>query len=408
MNNLKQITDFIESQKNGIIDLERLLTSIPAMAPESGGEGEIKKCEALEKYLRKSGFTDFQRFDAPDSRVPSGIRPNLVVTIPGKNENERLWVMSHLDVVPPGDLAKWDNDPWTVIEKDGKIIGRGVEDNQQGLVSSVFAALGFVKLGIKPERTVKLLFVADEEVGSQYGILYLLKKHNLFTKDDLILVPDGGDSDGLHIEIAEKTTLWVKVTTKGVQTHASMPGSGKNAFVAASDLVLRISDLENVFNKKDPLFSPDYSTFQPTKKEANVPNINTIPGDDVFYVDCRILPLYNAELIIAEMKKRAADVEKKYGVSIKLEYDAPEYSPATPADAKIVKALSAAIKEITGAETSVIGIGGGTVAACLRSNGFNAVVWSTLDDTCHQPNEYAVIHNIVKDAKIMAAMMYGV
>ena len=47
MNNLKQITDFIESQKNGIIDLERLLTSIPAMAPESGGEGEIKKCEAL-------------------------------------------------------------------------------------------------------------------------------------------------------------------------------------------------------------------------------------------------------------------------------------------------------------------------------------------------------------------------
>ena len=407
MNNFKKITDFIASKKGDMVMLETLLTSIPAMAPESGGEGEIKKCEALEKYLSEAGFTGFERFDAHDARVPSGIRPNLVVTIPGKNDTERLWIMSHLDVVHPGDSAKWNSDPWTVIEKDGKIIGRGVEDNQQGLVSSVFAALSFIKLGIQPERTVKLLFVADEEVGSAYGILYLLKNHNLFRKDDLILVPDGGDPLGSHIEIAEKTSLWIKVITKGVQTHASMPDTGKNAFVAACDLALRLHDLENYFNKKDPLFSPDYSTFQPTKKEANVPNINTIPGDDVFYMDCRILPSYNIEEIFAEIKKRAAAVEAKYGVSVRFEYDEPEVSPATPAGSKIVKVLAQAVKTVCGQETDTIGIGGGTVAACLRSFGFNAVVWSSLDDTCHQPNEYAVIENIVKDAKVMAAMMAG-
>lgn len=404
MSNFKQITDFIESKKLEMIELEKLLTSIPAMAPESDGEGEIKKCEALEKYLRSAGFTDFKRLDAPDSRVPSGIRPNLIVTIKGKNDKERLWIMSHLDVVPPGDLTKWESNPWKVIEKDGKIIGRGVEDNQQGLVSSVFAALSFIKLGIIPERTVKLLFVADEEVGSQYGILYLLKNHNLFTKDDLILVPDGGDPEGKHIEIAEKTSLWIKVITEGVQTHASMPDTGKNAFVAACDLALRLNDLENFFNKKDNLFSPDYSTFQPTKKEANVPNINTIPGDDVFYMDCRILPSYDMKEIFDEMNKRVRAVEKKYGVSITLEYDEPESSPSTPADSKVVQLLSQAVKKVSGIETSTIGIGGGTVAACLRSYGFNAVVWSSLDDTCHQPNEYAVIKNIVNDAKVMAVM----
>ena len=251
MSTFKKITDFIESKTNDIIGLERLLTSIPAMAPESDGDGELKKCEALEKYLKEAGFSNFERLDAPDERVSSKIRPNLIVTIPGKNDKERLWIMSHLDVVPPGDLSKWESDPWTVIEKDGKLIGRGVEDNQQGLVSSVFAALAFIKLGITPEHTIKLLFVADEEVGSQYGIIYLLNKHNLFTNDDLILVPDGGDPKGETIEIAEKTGLWLKVITKGVQTHASMPNTGKNAFVAACDLALSLNDLENHFNKKD-------------------------------------------------------------------------------------------------------------------------------------------------------------
>lgn len=408
MNEFKQITDFIDGQKNNIVELETLLTSIPAMAPESDGDGELKKCEALEKYLESVGFNNFERLDAPDSRVSSGIRPNLIVTIPGKNDKERLWIMSHLDVVPPGDLAKWDSDPWTVIEKNGKLIGRGVEDNQQGLVSSVFAALAFIKLGIVPEHTIKLLFVADEEVGSQFGIIYLLKNHNLFTKDDLILVPDGGDPCGKTIEIAEKTGVWIKVLTKGVQTHAAMPDTGKNAFVAASDLVLRFYDLENFFNKKDDLFSPNYSSFQPTKKEANVPNINTIPGEDIFYVDCRVLPSYDINEVLSEMKNRAVAVEKKYGVTVKLEYEEPEVSPATPCDAKIVKLLSSAVKKVSGTETKTIGIGGGTVAACLRSSGFNAVVWSSLDDTCHQPNEYAIISNIIKDAKIMAGLMYGV
>lgn len=97
-------------------------------------------------------------------------------------------------------------------------------------------------------------------------------------------------------------------------------------------------------------------------------------------------------------------MKKKYGVSITLEYDEPESSPSTPADSKVVQVLSQAVKKVSGIETSTIGIGGGTVAACLRSYGFNAVVWSSLDDTCHQPNEYAVIKNIVNDAKVMAVM----
>ena len=157
--------DFLKSNKREIVALETLLTSIPAIAPEGGGAGESKKADALEAWLRdkdfdKNGCT-IERFEAPDSRVSAGVRPSLVVTIPGQDDSQRIWVMAHMDVVPVGDPKLWLTDPWQVVEKDGRLYGRGVEDNQQGLCSAAFAALYYIKNGLKPAHTVKLLFVAD-------------------------------------------------------------------------------------------------------------------------------------------------------------------------------------------------------------------------------------------------------
>jgi len=269
---LSKIQQFLDSQEQGVIELETLLSSYPALAPESGGIGEIEKAAALEAWLKKQGLTDIVHYDAPDPRVPSQIRPNMVATIPGKRADSPIWIMSHLDVVPEGERRLWETDPWKVVVKNGKVYGRGVEDNQQGIVSSVFAALAFLKLGVVPERTIKLLFIADEEVGSKFGIQYLLEHYNLFGKDDIILIPDGGSADGTEIEVAEKNICWLKVTTKGKQTHAAMPDKGANAFLAASDLALRIHRLEkSTFTARDPLFSPDRSTINPTKKRRTCP-----------------------------------------------------------------------------------------------------------------------------------------
>jgi succinyl-diaminopimelate desuccinylase len=404
---LKQLTDWIRGQVPAMVSLETMLTSLPALAPESGGEGELRKCEALTLALREAGFSHFEHYDAPDERVPAKARPNLVVTVPGLDDTKRVWIMAHLDVVPPGELAKWETDPWTVVEKDGKIYGRGVEDNQQGLVSSTFAALAFLKTGIKPAHTVKLLFVADEEVGSAYGIQYLLEHHDLFRPDDLIVIPDGGDAKGATIEVAEKNLLWLKVSTKGKQTHGSRPDQGANAHLAGCALALRLNALEKFFDRRDPLFEPDRSTFQPTKKEANVPNVNTIPGDDVFYMDCRILPCYPLDQVRAEIARIVQSVEAEYGVTVTLHEEQAVQSRATPVDAPVVKAVAHAVETVYGVKARPIGIGGGTVGAYLRNAGFDAVVWSRMDETAHQPNEYCILENLAGDACVMATIMLG-
>ena len=401
----ERIFSYLESSRDGIVELESLLTSIPALAPESDGVGELAKAEALQAWLSAQGVRDMVRLDSSDARVPSGIRPNIVATIPGASDEGRLWIMTHLDVVPEGDRSMWNSDPYRVEVKDGRVYGRGVEDNQQGLTASVFCALAFAKNGIVPERTIKLLFVADEECGSKYGIQYLLREHDLFRPDDIIVIPDGGLPDGTMIEVAEKNICWLKVVTKGSQTHGSTPDSGANAFLAACELALAIHEMEKtVYTARDPLFDPDRTTLSPTKKEANVPNVNTIPGDDVFYVDMRILPCYPVADVLAQVDILMRGVEKKHGVKMRGEIVQSNQSRATAPDAPVVRILAKAVKSVYGVDAVPRGIGGGTVGAYLRSAGFDCVVWAKMDETAHQPNESASIANIIGDAKVFAEL----
>ena len=406
-NNFESVKNEIFGLKSKILELQEILTSIPAMAPESGGNGESEKCAALKKFLLNEGFKEsqFSEFDCPDSRVSSGVRPNLILTVEGKNTQQSVWVMAHLDVVPPGDLSKWNGNPWKVRfdENSGKITGRGVEDNQQGLVSGVTALLALVKKNVTPSCNVKLLFMADEEFGSEYGIKFLLKEHKeIFGQNDLIIIPDGGDSKGETIEVAEKNILWLKVHVTGEQTHGSMPHKGKNAFLAGCALAVLLNDMENFFDRKDSLFSPPYSTFQPTKKESNVETVNIIPGDDVFYVDCRILPCYTLDTVRNEIKSRVRQIEEKFGVKVDLEEVQAQQSPATSVNSPVVEKLSKALLETHGIKARPVGIGGGTVGAELRNYGFDAAIWSTMDEVCHQPEEYCFIQNIIKDAQTLA------
>jgi succinyl-diaminopimelate desuccinylase len=122
-------------------------------------------------------------------------------------------------------------------------------------------------------------------------------------------------------------------------------------------------------------------------------------------MDMRILPQYPLADALAEIDAIKSGIEKRFGVTITWEILQRSESVSTPADSVFVKKLSKAVKDVYHVETRCIGIGGGTVAAPLRNIGLDAVVWSRLDDVAHQPNEYALIKNIVGNAEVMAALM---
>lgn len=397
----------IDAYREEVIALERKFTAIPAISPKSGGKGEIRKCRALEEYLRGLGFAELERIDAPDPAAEEGIRPNLILRIKGASPDRTVWVMAHLDVVPEGDLKKWDSPPFEVRVDGDKVYGRGVEDNQQGMIAAILAARAIKEAGAIPAFDVALLFVADEETGSEFGIRYLLKRDKgLFRAGDLVIVPDGGLPDGSQIEVAEKGICWLKITVQGKQCHASMPEKGINAHRAAAHLVAKLDGLYKKFPVSDPVFNPPISTFEPTKREPNVPNVNTIPGEDVFYLDCRVLPAYPIPKIVRRVKTVAGQIDRKFGTTTTIEFAQREdAAPPTPTDAPVVASLAKAVKAVYGVEGKPMGIGGGTVAAHIRRSGCGAAVWARQDETMHGPNEYALIPNILGDAKVLAHVM---
>ena len=401
-----QLFKTIEKLQNEMTETLMELIRIPAIAPESGGKGESEKAEKLLQICNTVGFDKIERFDAEDNRVPSKKRPNIVAYLKGKKDKETLWIITHMDIVPPGEDSLWtETKPYEPTIKDGKIYGRGSEDNMQPMISSIFAVKALKKLGIRPQRTVALCFVADEENGSKYGIQHLIEQ-GLFRKDDLILVPDGGANDGSFIEIAEKSSLWLRIRTIGKQAHASRPGDGINANRAGMTFALALDEmLHKEYADEDKLFDPPTSTFEPTKKEKNVDASNIIPGEDIIYFDCRILPKYNVDRIIAETENLAAEFEKKTATRIQIEVINKNIAPTpTGENAKIVNMLKEALKKARGKKAKAGGIGGGTCAAAFRRINIPAVVWATMDELAHQPNEYAKIENMVNDAKVFASL----
>ncbi|MFH1116475.1 MAG: M20 family metallo-hydrolase, partial [Pseudomonadota bacterium] len=343
----------------------------------------------------------------PDERVPEGVRPNLLAVFNGRDASRTLWILSHIDVVPPGEVKLWEHDPFRPHVENGFLYGRGVEDNGQAVAASIFAVRA-VKETCGFALNVGLALVSDEECGSLYGLDYVLtERPDLFKPDDLILVPDAGNNDGDHIEIAEKHLLQVRFTVLGKQAHASRPDAATNSLRAAAHLIVELDNaLSAAFPENNPFFNPPVSTFEPTRKDANVPNVNTIPGEDVVYFDCRILPEVDLSRVKAVMEQTAARICGKFGVEIRVEeHHKAEAAPPTPSDSPVVMALAQAIQEVLGVQARPHGIGGQTVAAFFRRRGLPAAVWEKQLQMAHAPNERISIENLIGNARVFAKMM---
>ena len=114
----------IERLEPQMVSLLSGLVGIPAVSPLDGGSGEYRKAEYISERLEQMGFGKPEIYNSDDQGAEKGVRPNLIVRIPGKT-SKRLWIISHMDVVPEGERSLWDSDPFKAVIKDGKVYGRG-------------------------------------------------------------------------------------------------------------------------------------------------------------------------------------------------------------------------------------------------------------------------------------------
>ena len=401
-----RLSSDIERDAGNAQDFFVRMLRINAVNPRMGGPGETDRANFIESFLEGEGF-EVQRVDVPDSGYKQRVRPNLRATIEGTDRKRTLWFVAHMDTVPEGSPELWHSDPFEPKIEDGKIFARGAEDNGQSLVSSLFALRELKLLGQELPFNVGAWFVSDEESGSNYGVKYLLE-HTPIGAGDLVVVPDAGSPNGNDVEIAEKNLLWFKIITRGKQVHASLPAKGRNAHRLGMRLALDLDeDLHRRFAGRNDLFDDPSSTFEPTRVDSNVPNVNTIPGVDASYFDCRVLPEYSLDSVLAEIDSSLHGFKSKHGADVSLEIiQRDDAGPATSPTSEVAKLIGRAIAYVAKKQPRFVGIGLRTVGNFFREKGIPTVVWSTVDDVPHEPNEYSRIANLISDTKVFAAMPF--
>lgn len=393
----------IEKSRDDIIAEMCDMIKIPALSPIYGGSGESRRADYLMQRL--SGFDSVKRIDLPDEIDPSVIRSNILAKKEGK-EAGTVWIVSHMDTVPAGDLNDWDSPPFQPVVKDGKIYGRGTEDNGQAVISSMFASK-FIEKETLTKKSIGLAMVADEENTSRMGVDYLIK-NGCFDKEDVFIVPDWGSPDGKYVEIAEKNLVWLNFKIIGKSTHGSTPNKGVNALRVGSHLIVELEkEFEKLFFIEDPKFIPEMSTFAPTKSINYVENVNTVPGYYEFSMDIRLIPQYDIDEVVKAAKRVASRVAEKFWAEISVEEVQRHLSgKQSSTESETYLALRDSIKYVTGIDASPVGVGGATCANFFRKAGYDAYVWETGGGTLHAPNEYVEIDNIITDAKVFATLFY--
>ncbi|MCX8059278.1 MAG: M20 family metallo-hydrolase [Spirochaetes bacterium] len=394
----------IESHKTDIISFLKEIIRINSINPRLGGPGEKTLARFILDYLSNYRAINTKTFICEDLIL--GNRYNILASLNGRRKDKCFYIVTHMDTVGEGDIKEWKYHPFEPIENSNRIFGLGSE-TKQSITTGIFTLIILDKLDILPEYNLSLLIVSDEETGSEHGIKFLFQ-NNIFNKDDMVLVLDSGSADGAFIEIAEKSVLWLKIEAFGKQTHSSNPLKGKNSTRAIINFANElINFLYNKYNDYDKTFENPYSSFEPTYINSNIDNFNTIPGYTKLFIDCRILPVYDVESIISEIKELKNKFEQLNDIKLKITFPFKFQSPPPlNKDIYFIKNFTSVLKELKKIDIRIGGHGKLTTASFFRINEIPAIAWCTNDNTSHQPNEYCYIKNLLNDIFTLVYFFY--
>lgn len=248
----------------------------------------IPLLEWVEAYLSEHGV-DHRRID-----YVSGTKANLFSTI-GPAEKPGLILSGHTDVVPVDD-QNWTSDPFTLVEREGKLYARGSAD-MKGFIA-ICLALVPQMVSSQLQRPIHFAFSCDEEVGCK-GVGPLIAE--LSKREPLPFGAIVGEPTSMQVVTGQKGTLTYDTVVTGVPTHSCDPRLGVNAITAASALIQKIEEITGtLITRGDPEngFDPPWSTVNVGLISGGTQK-NIVPSSCEFRWECRPLPMEDIDASFA-------------------------------------------------------------------------------------------------------------
>jgi acetylornithine deacetylase len=337
-------------------------------------------------YLDSHGIANRKIFS------PEGDKANLFATI-GPEIEGGVVLSGHSDVVPVKGQA-WDSDPFTLVEKDGKLFGRGTADMKSFLAIALALAPEFKAL--KPKKPIHIALSYDEEVGCT-GVGHMIK--DIVDNLPLPRAAIVGEPSDMKCISAHKGITAFRTTIRGVAAHSSQPHRGANANIAAGRLIEFIFQMAEQARhaRSDPSsgFEPPYTSFQVGIIKGGVAN-NIIPQDCFFEWEFRNAPWDDPAALIATFERYSQDTVlpwlREFAPQAGIEtVTLGSVPPLKPEEEGYAENL---VRRITGANRSSV-VSYATESGLFQEVGLSTVVCGPGSiDQAHQPNEFITVSQV--------------
>ena len=144
-------------------DLAELI-AIPSVSADAERSGDVRAAAewVAARIVAAGGTAEIEERNG---------RPLVVGSVAASTGNGAPTVLAyaHLDVQPPDPLELWESDPWTLVERDGKLVARGVADDKAHLYMLLQATSLLAQAGELPVN-VRFVIDAEEEVGGHSAV----------------------------------------------------------------------------------------------------------------------------------------------------------------------------------------------------------------------------------------------
>lgn len=352
------------------VALTARLIRCQTVTPAEGGALQL-----LESLLVAAGFAC--------TRVDRAGVPNLFARWGERGHARSFGFNGHTDVVPVGDPADWQFDPFGAEIHDGRIWGRGAADMKSGVAAFAAAAIDFVR-DTPPDGAVILTITGDEEGPGRDGTVALLDwmaATGEAMSHCLVGEPTCPDEMGSMMKIGRRGSMTARFTARGVQGHSAYPHRAKNPVTAMVRLMDRLAGHE--LDRGSDHF--DASTLAITTIDTGNPANNVIPAACRGTVNIRYNDLHSGESLSDWLRGQAADISAETGVAFEIDfYLAGEsfLTPPGPLSDLVARAVQAETNRVPELSTS-----GGTSDARFIKNHCPVIEFGLVGQTMHKVNE---------------------
>ena len=366
-------------------DLVAINSVNPTLVPGAPGEAAI--ADFLAGEMRNSGL------DVAIEPAAAG-RPNVVGVVEGRGKGRTLMLCGHTDTVGVAGM----HDPFTPVERDGRLYGRGAQDMKGGVAAMVSAAARAAARSLPAGRLI-VAAVVDEE-HSSIGADALVKT---WTADAAIVT----EPTDLAIAIGHKGFAWVDVTVEGRAAHGSRPKEGQDAILRLGRVLARLEMLDSTLQARPPHPLVGTGSLHASFITGGH-ELSSYPDRATLQLERRILPSEPESTAIDEVRAILDAIrhdDPTFRATAEAMFSRPAYE--VPRDHELPRALAEAATR-AGVPPQITGASFWTDAAVLGHAGIPSILFGPGGAGLHSTEEYVNVADVIacRDALIQLVELW--